>query len=272
VDQVDEAIRATHASAEELHQLHRGLRRLRLGIGLWTRVLPLRDREVGRLLERRTKRLARLVGEVRDRDIVLALFEAIPGPGAEPAETERYHRFLARLRDDARTGRELLRASLRTERDAGLFVEIRSLLQHSPSPRGATELRALISGESGAHHARVRRAHRKASRRPTAERLHRLRIRLRQLRHANELIRLVDPRAPLRIPNSYRRLQDHIGQLHDLDVALATLDPDLERSPWTEQMRRRRRRTRQEVRAELERLAFPPELPATAHPAREAPA
>jgi len=147
--QVDDAIQATHPSAEDLHQLHRGFRRLRLGIELWVRVLPARDREVGLPLERRTKRLARLVGEVRDRDIVLALFEEVPGAGARPEETEEFHRFLARLRDDARTGRELLRASLRTERDAGLFVEIRSLLERTPSPRGASELRTLISGRAG---------------------------------------------------------------------------------------------------------------------------
>lgn len=254
---VDVAIQEAHPSAEELHQLHRGFRRLRLGIGLWSRVLPAHDRETAGPLARRTKRLARLVGEVRDRDIVLALFEGLSGSGASAGEIELFHRFLARLRDDARTGRELLRASLRTERDAGLFLEIRALLQRRPSPRGATELRILISGESGVHHARVRRAHQRASRRPTAERLHRLRIRLRQLRHANELIRLVDPHAALRIPNAFRRLQDHIGHLHDMDVALATLDPDLERSPWAERMRRTRRRTRRQVRAELERLAFP---------------
>jgi CHAD domain-containing protein len=255
---VESAIQDLHPSAEDLHELHRGFRRLRLGIGLWSRVLPARDREVAAPVERRAKRLARLVGEVRDRDVVLALFEELPASGASADETGQFHRFLARLRDDARTGRELLRASLRTERDAGLFLEIRALLRHRPSPRGAAELRRLIAGESGAHHARVRRAHRRASRRPTAERLHRLRIRLRQLHHANELIRLVDHQAPVRIPLAYRRLQDHIGHLHDLDVALATLDPDLDRTSWAERLRRVRRRSRKEVRAELERLALSP--------------
>lgn len=252
---VDATIEEPRPSDERLHQLHRALRRLRLGVELWQDLLPAADRGSAAALERRTKRLARLVGEVRDRDVVIGLFDAIPRRPASPTATGRYHRFLGRLREDARTGRELLRASLRTERDAGLFDAIRAALARPSGARAAARLGRLLVAASGEHHERVRRAHRKATRRPTAERLHRLRIHLRQFRHVHELIRLVAPSAAVRIPASLRGLQGRLGHLHDLDVAIATIDPELDASPWADRLRSDRRRLRHGVRLELERLA-----------------
>jgi len=269
---VDKAIDAPRPTDATLHELHRGLRRLRLGLELWADVLPTADRAGVHSLVRRTKRLARLVGEVRDRDVVLGLFDAIPRRAAGAAATGRYHRFLARLRDDSRTGRELLRASLRTERDAGLFVEGRAALARRPSPRAAGHLSHVIAAAGSGRIDRVRRAHKKATRRPTPERLHRLRIELRQFRHLNELIRLVTPEEPARVPIALRRLQDRLGRLHDLDVAVATIDPELDRSPWADRLRDERRRLRRGIRLDLERLSLPSVRPTPAgRPPRSGP-
>jgi len=267
----DTAIDAPRPTDATLHELHRGLRRLRLGLEVWVDLLPAADRTGVQTLLRRTKRLARLVGEVRDRDVVLELFDAIPRLPAPVATTVRYHRFLVRLRDDARTGRELLRASLRTERDAGLFADIRATLARPVSARAAARLGHVIAASGTEHHERVRRAYRKATRRPTAERLHRLRIELRQFRHVNELIRLVSPSATARVPLSLGRLQDRLGRLHDLDVAVATIDPELDRSPWADRLRDVRRRLRRGIRLDLERMALPSPRPSAAdRPGRRA--
>jgi hypothetical protein len=173
---------------------------------------------------------------------------------ADPVEAQRFHQFWGRLRDDSRTGRELLRAFLRTERDAGLFRYIGDTLRLRPRPTATTDLSRLMALENRTHDEKVRRAHRRASRRPSSNRLHRLRIRLRQLRHVSDLTRTIEPRAAHPIPVVFRRLQDRLGRLHDLDVALATLDPELDSSPWASDLRKIRRRVRTAARTELQHL------------------
>ncbi len=231
------------------------MRRLRVGLELWAQLLPPKERDAVATLGRRLKRLARLVGEVRDRDIVLELLEQARPRAADPLETRRFHQFWGRLRDDSRTGRELLRAFLTTEREAGLFRAVAQALETPPRPSAAAELARLMAAENRTRHEKVQRAHRRATRRPSSDRLHRLRIRLRQLRHVAEITRSVEPASAHRIPAVFQRLQDRLGKLHDLDVALATLDPDLNRSPWASDLRRVRRRTRTAARIELERLS-----------------
>jgi CHAD domain-containing protein len=231
------------------------MRRLHLGLALWGRLLARRDREVLRPLNQRVKRLGRLVGQVRDRDVVLELLEEVQDAPAPREEARRFHQFLSRLRDDGRIGRELLQAFLRTERDAHLLDQIRVSLDVSPPSTAARNLRHLLTDEHSSRWDRVRRAHRKARRRPSVDRLHRLRIRVRQLRHASDLVGVVDPKVARSIPVAFRRLQDHLGRLHDLDVAQLSLDVDLVDSPWGTALRARRRTERRAARRALATLA-----------------
>lgn len=230
------------------------MRRLRVGLELWGQLLREKDRVPVAALARRTKRLARLVGQVRDRDIVLELLERTRPSDPDPAEARSFQQFWGRLKDEARTSRELLRAFLTTERDAGLLRSIAESLKVTPRAHAAADLARLMAEENRARHDKVRRAHRRASERPSSERLHRLRIRLRQLRHVSELTRSVVPAAAHPIPTSFRKLQDRLGELHDLDVALATLEPSLDRSAWAADLRKVRRRVRVSARRELDRL------------------
>lgn len=260
-----EVVRHPHPSPESLHHLHREMRRFRLGLLLWERLLSARDREALRTLTQRVKRLTRLAGQVRDRDVVLALLEKVKTVRGAPEETRRFQRFLARLRDDGRTGRELLRAFLRSEQDAHLFEELRSALDRPARVSAATELRHIVSDVTDERHRKVRQAHRRARRRPTPDRLHRLRIRVRQFRQLSELTARLVPRHGPPLPRGLRQLQDRLGHIHDLDVALASLDADLVRSPWASALRRNRRRARKLARTGLADL--PTRLPTLA-PAR----
>ncbi|MGB6501304.1 MAG: CHAD domain-containing protein, partial [Thermoplasmata archaeon] len=252
---IEEFVRQPNPSPERVHQLHRAMRRLRVGLDLWGPLLPAKDRASVAVLAGRVKRLARLVGQVRDRDIVLQLLDRSRPRGATAVESRHFHQFWGRLRDDSRTGRELLRAFLTTERDDGLLLHIGEALARVPRATASAGLTRLLAAENHARHEKVRRAHRRASARPTSERLHRLRIRLRQLRYVSDLTRTVAPTAAHPIPVSFRQLQDRLGKLHDLDVALATLDPDVARSPWAADLRQLRRRVRVAARRELDRLA-----------------
>jgi CHAD domain-containing protein len=252
---IDEFVRQSTPSPDRVHRLHRAMRRLRVGLELWGRLLAANDRATVATLARRVKRLARLVGQVRDRDIVLDLLQHTHPRGASAAETQRFHQFWGRLRDDSRTGRELLRAFLTSERESGLFRSIEESLALRPRSSAAADLTRAMAKENLDRHEKVRRAHRRASERASSVRLHRLRIRLRQFRHISELTRSVEPTAAHRVPAVFRRLQDRLGALHDLDVALATLDPELNRSPWAAGLRKVRRLTRTAARGELDRLA-----------------
>jgi CHAD domain-containing protein len=264
---VDGLIGDASPSIERIHDLHREMRRLRVGLELWSRLVPARDRESMRTLIRRVKRLAGLIGQVRDRDVVLELLERTRRVGSGAPESRTFHRFWVRLRDDSRVGRELLRAFLRTEREAGLFRSVADAIGRTPRSATPAAVGRLIAEENRAREERFRRAHRRARRRPTSVRLHRLRIRLRQWRHVAEITGTVAAGAARPIPPSFRRLQDRLGRLHDLDVALATLDPDLDGSPWAARLRQERRGSRTAARLQLDRLVLPPPRPPGAAPA-----
>lgn len=252
---VDTVIDRPHPSPEDLHRLHREMRRLRHALAIWEDVLPKRQRELIRPLERRLKRLARLIGRVRDRDVVLALLEGptLPRPARE--EAALVARLRARVRDDARTGRELLRVFLRSERDAHLFEGLREGLE-LPLRRRA-DVRAALDEEQERRHDLVRAAHRDARHRPTSTRLHRLRIRVRRFRHLTEVRTRIDGRTLATIPGSVRRLQGELGRLHDLDVVLAELDPDLTATQWARALRKERRGIRNSLRKSIRTHRWP---------------
>jgi len=262
---VDEVLRWPHPSPESLHHLHRDMRRLGAGLGVWQRLLASRDRELLRPLDARVRRLSRLVGRVRDRDIAIALLERVDGKPYSRREARRLAQYRTRLRDDARTGRELLRAFLRAERDAHLFDRVQDSFHVKPPARRATGLPSLIAKSHDRNRERLEEAHRRARRRPTAARLHRLRIRVRGLRHLSEISTRVVPNSTPGFTPALRKLQGDLGRLHDLDVVLDGLDREVRSTAWAEALRRKRRRQRRRIAERLRDgplLEVPPPAPA----------
>ncbi len=165
--------------------------------------------------------------------------------------------FLGQLREDTHIQRELLRAFLRTERQAGLLERSRVLLALTPRADATRGLARILAEERRTRQRRVRRAHRRAVRRPTSERLHRLRIRIRQWRHLSALE--VAVRATNHPPPpSWRTLQERLGRLHDLDVALASIPGELADSAPARHLRDARKELRRSVRGTLERIVLLP--------------
>jgi|HubBroStandDraft_1064217.scaffolds.fasta_scaffold03242_4 CHAD domain-containing protein len=259
---VDDVIARPHPSPESLHDLHREMRRLRHAIGIWQQLLPTRHRELIGPLDRRLKRLARLVGRVRDRDVMLGLIEGSTLPRPSREEAEMLGRLRVRLRDDARTGRELLRVFLHSERDAHLFEGLRESLELPPRRTPKELLARILEEEQSVRHAGVRAAHRKARRRPSSARLHRLRIEVRRLRHLTEVRAHLSRGRPREFPPAVRRLQTRLGRLHDLDVVLGGLDNELRSSEWAAELRRERRRIRAAIQRSIRAHPWPkPEPP-----------
>ena len=252
--EVDAVLEQHHARPATLHDLHRNLRRLRTGLSVWEQLLGAAERERLVPVDRRIRRLARLVGQVRDRDVAADLLGQVATGAADPAERESLDRYRARLRDDARTGRELLRASLRSEKEAHLLDEARSALGARAAPVPAAQLRRVLVDHRTESHDDVLAAHKKARRRPSMNRLHRLRIRVRRLRQITDLAQSVVPEADATVTGSFRRLQQDLGRLHDLDTLLLNLDPSLRESSWAAALRKERRGLRREIAGRLEKL------------------
>jgi CHAD domain-containing protein len=257
VHEVDEVVLRPHLTPESLHGLHRSMRRLRHALTLWTRVLRPQDRALMKPLDRRLSRLSRLVGRVRDRDVMLGLLEGGSLPAPRRGDVTLVARLRSRWRDDARTGRELLRVFLRSERDAHLFEQLEATLSLVPRSDGRVNLAALLEQEEEVRQERVRAAHRKARRKGTVARLHRLRIQVRRLRHLDELRGRLEPDRPQLPPPTVRRLQSQLGRLHDLDIVLDGIGSGLAGTAWGKALRRERRRVRRAIEASLDQPRWP---------------
>lgn len=250
--EIDRAIEHPSPPPEVLHDLHRELRRLAGGLSLWEELLPARDAVDVKPIVRRIRRFARLVGRVRDRDVTLSLLEPLLGVRDRAAEARALRAFVGRLREDGRTGRELLRAFLTTERRGGLLDQSRSVLARTPRAGAGEQIVQIFRDEWHVHRQKVRKARRRARKHPDIDRLHRLRIRIRRWRHLASLADLANVPAPEPVAPSLRALQDRLGHLHDLDVALSSLPHELTRSAAARRLADMLRRQQALVRSHLE--------------------
>ena len=249
---VDSVVASPHPSPESLHRLHRQMRRLRTGLALWEALLPSAERELVHPLDVRVKRLSRLVGRIRDRDIAISLLARFDREKASHRDLARVERYRTRVQDDARTGRELLRAFLRSERQARLLDDVGERLRSLPRSGSFRDARRAVALAHERTHDNLRRAHRKAIRKPTMQRLHRLRIRIRRARQFSDLAVLLDPRHERPFSSSMVKLQKDLGDLHDLDMILVGLDDDVLKTAWAEGLRGERRRRRKAILKMLE--------------------
>jgi len=263
---VDLVVASPHPSPESLHRLHRQMRRLRTGLALWEAVLPSAERDLLHPLAVRVKRLSRLVGRIRDRDITLSLLQGFDRGKAKHRDVLRIERYRTRMQDDARTGRELLRAFLRAERQARLLDDVSERLRSLPRAGSFRDTQRAVAAAHARTHDNLRRAHRKAVRKPTMERLHRLRIRIRRARQFSDLASSLDPRHERPFSTSLVRLQKDLGDLHDLDMVLIGLDDDVRKTAWADGLRDQRRRRRKQIVKTLEGSIRTPALGAPRPP------
>ena len=257
--EIERALVRSALTPEDIHDVHRDLRRLASGMAVWGHLVPTSQKVVVAEAARRLRRLARLVGRVRDRDVTSQLFASAARAPAGAAGPDPWHDFLGRLRDDRQTGRELLLAFLRSERQAGLFDRARNLLGLNPRADAGRGLHRILADERRLRQDRVRKAHRKARRRPTSQRLHRLRIRIRQWRHLSTLELAARATSSHPPPPTWQRLQSRLGRLHDLDIALATVPPELGGEAPVRRLRDRRRELRRSITAALDQIASRPQ-------------
>jgi len=234
---------------ETLHRLHRDLRELRVTHRLL--VPPSAEKPPENPTDQRLRRLAGLVGEVRDRDVAIdILLKAGLGSDRQLRKS-----LQVRLRHEGEIGRELLRANARAELDRHLLqTVIRDVTGASvPSP---ARLRREMGTTLAQHHATVVRAFRRSLRKPSTRRLHRLRIALRNARALRLLVGRATAHPADAVPSELDKLQRALGRLHDLDKVaerIAALPSGESVDRWERSWRRARKKERLQVLGRMQR-------------------
>jgi CHAD domain-containing protein len=216
---------------EGVHQTRVGIRRLRSDLKTARtlldspRVAPLR-RELGWLMDE--------LGEVRDLDVLLARLRtdisSLDGSDRAGADA-----VLATALADRRAAYERLRADLRSARCAALLEETARVAADPPFKSRASKRRAqdalpkLVQGPIRD----LRREARKQGKKPEDEGLHRLRIGVKRVRYATELVAPVVGKEATRAARRLAEVQAVLGEHNDAYVAGVRLRTLGERTDMT---------------------------------------
>lgn len=207
---------AVAGQEEAIHQIRVAGRRLRVA-------LPLLARKGGsRTVVQAVKvlrRLTRAVGEGRDMDVVLGLFQdRLDGRKTTTAEQRALQSRLraARARSRSQVAEDILDLDI-----DGLRRNLRRLQRAgaAEAPAALGRVRVLREEQGQA----LLRGWSQVGERYRPEALHALRRRVRRLRYAAEIEDAVRS-DPTRAPALWKRLQDSIGLIHDHHVLASWLD------------------------------------------------
>jgi len=225
------AVIADSDAIEGPHQLRIGLRRLRTALSV---LAPSLGREAVAPVSETARELGRLVGRLRDADV---LIDEVAAPAlALGLDSEASAALLAALEARRSRARAEVRTSLAASGpvgflfDLGRFVEGRGWLvpgDYGQTERLAAPIDDLAPAMLGKRHRRVMKAGRKI-RKLDADGLHALRKELKKLRYTIDMLGPIYPAdevAPYL--SALKELQDGFGSLNDAAMAQATLSgPD----------------------------------------------
>jgi triphosphatase len=213
----------------ELHDLGVATRRLRAALALFGEVLPIGSSAVRHEL----KWLAQQLGSVRDLDVQLERFTAMAQPpdgGRSPGE-DSLAELRALLEEERASAREQLLEALESPRLAQLVERLRAIASDDGGQDGPGAVPAAVAVPPlvlSRHHAAVRAANR-ARRTGKASDFHRLRIRCKWLRYCLEFTTDLYRGHTQKFIRRLARLQDELGHLQDVEVAIERLTSLAER-------------------------------------------
>jgi CHAD domain-containing protein len=199
-----------HPDPHDVHQARVATRRLRSDLKTLAGTL---DAVWVQHVRSDLKWLGSALGDVRDADVLDASLAALP---------HELHAFLL----DQRLARcRSLASALDSERYLRLLERLHAASEHPPIGGGSggesagRRARDAMPELVGARWRAVRRQVRKAGRHPSPERLHRIRIKAKQLRYAAEAAVPVAGRPAWRLAEAAEKLQTTLGDYHDLVAA-----------------------------------------------------
>jgi CHAD domain-containing protein len=193
---------------ESLHDMRVGVRRLRALLRAGKELVANDTSE----LDERLKQLGRVLGEVRDLDVLLARLDAEAAElGGE--DERRAGSLLAALRTERSCGRSRLLAALRSDEYLALLDDTARTIDEL-EPSGSAVTLDEIADEASA---RLRRAVRKLPDAPADEQLHAVRKKGKRARYAAELA------GRKTLVKRAKKLQDVLGEHQDAVVAAERL-------------------------------------------------
>ncbi len=196
---------------EDLHRFRVATRRLR---ALLRAGRPLLGSEAVDPLVAELRWLGSALGSVRDLDVLIEhLREEITRLGrldAGPAE-----RLVARLEESRAAEREAMLTALESERYLVLLTRLEQLAGVATSEDASRTTKALAAAELK----RLRRSIKALVEEPTADALHRVRIKAKRARYAAELAELAVGKPAARVVAKAKVVQDVIGSHQDAVVA-----------------------------------------------------
>ncbi len=203
---------ALEGDATAVHRARVGSRRLREVLA------PLRELFTDEAAERargEVRRVTRALGPVRELDVAIALFDELAARHALDAAA-RLAVVRAMTGDRDRAQRQM-RAALTARRHERLVATL-DALGDPHSADAAVRLSAAVNARVARRGRRVRAALDRAGALYVPERLHRVRIAVKQLRYALEVAGDLRRGRPSARVTQLRRIQDLLGRAHDLHV------------------------------------------------------
>jgi CHAD domain-containing protein len=206
---------ALEGDEHAVHQARVATRRLRealqvLGAGL--------GRKRVRRLRRRMRKMTRLFGAVRERDVALKMLDARQTDGS--VGTTAAERVRTALNDGRDAARSRLVDALDAQKVSRWLDDVKAFEHELQSPHadaGWTVVltRRLLQGTD-----RLRRAVNDAGLLFVSERLHAVRVALKRLRYAVELAGELGGRKLEATLKELKACQDTLGELHDIDMLM----------------------------------------------------
>ncbi len=210
----------------DVHQMRVATRRLRAS--LQATAVAYQAKRVD-TLRRHLRKLARALGEVRDRDVLLMrLRQDAEAPTDETPQQNELTAAVERLQAERDAAHQELVAELKRKRMARLLQELNDFLECPLEEVQADDegLPLLVRHHAGSalwNEFEAVRRFETVMADASSERLHELRIAAKHLRYTLELYEPALGERAHGLLKQVTKLQEHLGNLHDADVALAYL-------------------------------------------------
>ena len=216
---------ALEGDGHAVHQARVAPRRLREALPVLGASLP---RKRVRKLRKRMRMLTQLFGAVRERDVALKMLDGHELGGLDPSGAERVR---ALVHDGRNAARHRLIDALDAHKVARWLEDVKAFEQELgdlPPEQLDTPWPVVLARRLLKRTERLRRAVNDAGMIFVSERLHAVRVALKQLRYAVELASELGRRKLDATVDELKLNQDTLGELHDLDMLMSYVDGALE--------------------------------------------
>jgi CHAD domain-containing protein len=216
---------ALEGDGHAVHQARVATRRLREALPVLGASLP---RKRVRKLRKRMRMLTQLFGAVRERDVALKMLDGHELGGLDPVGAERVRALVHEGRNAAR---HRLIDALDAHKVARWLADVKVFeqeLEALPAEQRDTAWPVVLARRLLKRTERLRRAVNDAGMIFVSERLHAVRVALKQLRYAVELASELGGRKLDATVDELKLNQDTLGELHDLDMLMSYVEGALE--------------------------------------------